>query len=288
MLNAMTFDLEFWNSSEYLKDYSLPQDEDILGSLNPLLDLFNKYDVKTTFFTLGMLAEKYPDLIERLHNEGHEIASHGYTHNLINAFTKEQLNDNIKKSVSIIQGIIKEKPRGFRASHFSLTQETSYTLDILEEQGFKYGSSVFPIKVPIEFLSKRLLYRFEDAPVGIYRPSKTNIMQHDPQGKIIEVPLSVYEKFKCHIPVAGGFYLRVLPFWFLKKAIKDITGKRPAVVYIHAAESNPRIPKIKQISQFEKFVSYYGRGSVLKKLEGLFKSFKFVTVRELLEKQGLI
>lgn len=283
----MTFDLEFWNSSEYLKNYSLPEDY-VLESLNPLLKLFDKYNIKVTFFVLGTLAEKYPGLIEKLYKNGHEIASHGYTHDLLTSFSKEQLTENITKSSNLIKKITKERPLGFRASHFSLTQETSYLLSILEKLKFKYSSNVFPIKIPIEFLNKKLLYRFQDAPVRIYRPSKENIMRHDGNGKIIEVPLSVYQKFNCNIPVAGGFYLRVLPLWFLKKAISDITRERSAVLYIHAAESNPSIPQIKEISLFEKFVSYYGRRTVIKKLEGLFRSFKFGTIRDVLEKQKFI
>lgn len=283
----MTFDLEFWNSSEYLKDYSLPEDY-LLESLNPLLQLFDKYDVKTTFFVLGPLAEKYPELIEKLHRNGHEIASHGYTHDLITSFSKEKATESLIKSCAIIKKLTKEKPLGFRASHFSMTQETAYLYDVLEKLGFKYCSNIFPIKIPVEFLNKRLLYEFQGAPVDIYRPSKNNIMQHDPNGKIIEVPLSVYQKFNCNIPIAGGFYLRVLPLWFLKKAIKETAKKRPVVLYIHATESNQNIPKIKEVSLFEQFVSYYGRKTVLRKLEGIFRSFKFGTVRALLEKQNFI
>jgi hypothetical protein len=125
-----------------------------------------------------------------------------------------------------------------------------------------------------------MLYGVPDAPRGIYRPSFDSITKNDPDGSIIEFPLSVID-LGVTIPISGGFYLRLLPEFFLKKAYHHLNLTRPVLMYIHPHDINKNIPKL-NCSPTSKFISYYGREHSLDKLESLFKEFTFKPVREVL------
>lgn len=271
MINAISIDLEYWWCAEFLTKYLPEKKEDLIAeSLNPLLDLLDKYNIKATFFVLGTVAEKYPHVIEEIYEKGHEIASHAYSHRTLYELGKEEFEEEIRKSLSILR---KYKPIGFRAPSFSINNSTKWALEILEKYGFKYDSSIFPIKT--------MLYGVRNAPLHIYKPSEGDVAKHDPDGKIMEFPLTVF-KFGKNIPIAGGFYFRALPLWFLKWRIKRINRNRPVVIYIHPWETYPRTPRLK-IPLFSRFVTYYGINSALKKFETLLREFEFKPIRELLD-----
>lgn len=203
MINALSIDLEYWWCSEFLTEY-LPEkrDDQFPESVIPLLDLLDKYKTKATFFVLGAVAEHHPDLIEEIYNKGHEIACHAYSHKTLYELGREEFEKEITKSLELIG---KYNPIGFRAPSFSINNETKWAFEILEKYGFKYDSSIFPIKT--------MLYGVPNAPVNMYRPSKKDVSKHDPNGTIVEFPLTVINMGK-NVPIAGGFYLRALPFWF--------------------------------------------------------------------------
>jgi len=270
MLNALSIDLEYWWCSEFLTKYLPEEKEDlIIESVNPLLELLDKYNTRATFFVLGTVAEKYPDLVEEIYRKGHEIASHAYSHKTLYELGKEGFEEEIKKSRNILS---KYNPLGFRAPSFSINNETKWAFEILERYEFRYDSSIFPIKT--------MLYGVPDAPLNIYRPSKNDITKHDPDGKIIEFPMTTV-KFIKNIPIAGGFYLRVLPLWFIKWGIRKVNKNRPALIYIHPWEISSKTPRLK-IPLFSRFVTYYGISSALKKLEELLKEFKFKPIKDVL------
>ncbi|MCD6572939.1 MAG: polysaccharide deacetylase family protein [Thermoplasmata archaeon] len=275
MVNALSIDLEYWWCSEFLKKY-LPEDKNelddlIFDSLYPLLELLDKHNTKATFFVLGMVAEKYPQLIEEIYKKGHEIASHAYSHTTLYELGREGFEEEIKKSINILG---KYKPIGFRAPSFSINNSTKWAFEVLEKYGFKYDSSIFPIRT--------MLYGVPNAPVHIYRPSKNDVTKHDPDGQIIEFPLTIFRCLGKNIPIAGGFYLRVFPLWFLRWGIKRINRNRPVVIYIHPWETYPKIPRLK-VPLFSRFVTYYGINSALKKFETLLKEFEFKPIREVLK-----
>lgn len=270
MKNAFSIDLEYWWCNEFLDRYLPANRKDYFKeSLKPLLDILDKYNTRATFFVLGIVAERYPEVIEDIYSRGHEIACHAYSHQSIDKLGKDGLEEEIKKTLKYIG---KYDPKGFRAPNFSLNKNTTWAFEILEKYGFRYDSSIFPIKT--------MLYGVPDAPIGIYRPSQEDITINNPDGAIIEFPLTVL-KMGINIPVAGGFYLRVLPIWFLKWAIKQVNKTRPAVIYIHPWETYADIPKIKTPS-LSRFIAYHGVGSSLQKIEALLKEFTFSTVREVL------
>lgn len=278
MKNALVIDLEHWYSNEFLTEY-LPSekvDQDV-EAVKPILDLLDKYNVRVTFCVLGTFAERHPELVKYIYDKGHEIQSHAYSHKTLHELGKNAFEEEIKKSVNLLESITGEKPVGFRAPSFSIDNSTKWAFEILEKYGFKYDSSIFPIKT--------MLYGEPKAPVDIYKPSKNDVTKNDPNGNIIEFPMTVL-KLGVNIPLAGGFYLRVLPLWFLVAGIRQINKTRPAIIYIHPWETYPKTPHLK-LPLFSRFVAYYGINSSLSKFESLLKKFDFGSVKEILQTKPL-
>ncbi|AKB43078.1 polysaccharide deacetylase family protein [Methanosarcina vacuolata] len=274
MVNALSVDLEFWYTAELVKKF-VPQkiDDQVVESIEPLLSLMDKYNTKATFFVLGSLAEKYPELIKHIHDKGHEIASHGYSHKTLYDLDKESFDDEIKRSVTILKKITGENPIGFRAPTFSINNSTKWAFEILEKYGFKYDSSIFPIKT--------MLYGEPTAPLHVYKPSKHNVTINDPCGNIIEFPMTV-ARLGMNIPICGGFYFRLFPSYFFYLILKKIKNIRPVVIYIHPWETYIQTPRL-NLPFFSSFITYYNIKSNLSKFEYLLKNFEFTTMRNVLE-----
>jgi polysaccharide deacetylase family protein (PEP-CTERM system associated) len=238
--------------------------------LQPLLDLLDKYDTKATFFVLGSLAEKYPELVAQIHEKGHEIGSHGYCHTNLHELGRAKFEEEIRKSLASIG---KYKPKGYRAPTFSLDNRTRWALPLLEKYGFIYDSSIFPIRTH--------LCGLPEAPLGIYRPANDDITKNDPEGKILEMPMTVVKEMGKNIPISGGFYFRALPLWYLKRGIRKVNKERPAIIYLHPWETYSKTPRI-GMSASSKFITYYGIGNALKKLEILLRENKFGPMKDLL------
>ena len=278
MINALSIDLEPWCSPELVRKYLsgtvVAEKEQLIESLLPILAILSKYETKATFFVLGLVAEKYPEIVREIHERGHEIASHAYSHRTLYELGANQFEAEIKRSVELLESITGEKPIGFRAPSFSIDNATRWAFKILAENGFKYDSSIFPIRT--------MLYGVPGAPLQPYRPSMTDVALEDQEGKIIEFPMTILKLGK-RIPVAGGFYLRVLPLWFLRFAIARVNKTRPAIIYLHPWETHAKTPRLKNLPLFSRFVTYYGINSALRKLEGLLERFKFKPLREFLD-----
>jgi len=274
MINALCVDVEYWFCNEFLTKYLPEEKEDQLTeSVTPILHLLDTYNTKATFFILGTVAEQYPEIVETIFKRGHEIASHAYSHKTLYELGKEGFEEEIKKSIDLLQSITGEMPIGFRAPSFSINQSTSWAFEILKRYGFKYDASIFPIKT--------MLYGVPKAPLYPYRPSIEDITKEDHSNSLVEFPMTVI-RLGVNFPVAGGFYLRVLPFWFLKLAIKRVNKTRPAIIYIHPWETYPGTPRLECLPFFSRFVTYQGKDSALGKFEGLIRDFEFRPLREFL------
>ena len=284
MINALSIDLEPWHAGELLhKRLSGQQDDQIDESTRPVLELLDKYNVRATFFVLGTVAEKYPETVREIHDRGHEIASHGYSHRTLYELGESGFEAEVAKSVKLLEAVTGKKPIGFRAPSFSINNSTAWALRILAENGFVYDSSIFPIKLPVKVMD----YGVPDALTRPYKPSLENVAREDPNGRITEFPLAVI-KLVNNIPVAGGFYLRVLPLWFLKLALREINKTRMAVVYLHPWETYAGTPAVDDTPLFYRFVTRYGIGRALRKLEGLLQKFKFQPICRFLEGAEII
>ena len=274
MINALVIDLEHWHCIELLRNHQIvdPVDQ-VLESVMPILDLLSKYKIKATFAVLGTVAEQHPQLIAEICDHGHEIASHAWSHKTLHELGRDAFEDEILKSISLLESITGEKPIGFRAPSFSLDNSTKWALDILEKYNFEYDASIFPMKT--------ILYGVPGAPLHIYRPDKEDLTREDPDRKIVEFPQTVLD-IGVTIPMSGGFYYRVLPFEFIKYSIHKINRKRPALLYFHPWEMYSPTPRIK-MSLFSSFITYHGINSLYNKFEILLKEFKFDCIKNVIK-----
>lgn len=275
-VNALSIDLEFWWCNEFLTDY-LPCDREdrFRESLRPIFAVLNAFDVKATFFVLGAVAEQYPEVVNEIYRGGHEIACHAYSHKPLYAMNRGEFEDELEKSLELLADY---NPVGFRAPSFSLNNGTKWAIEVLEKYGFQYDSSIFPVRTQ--------LYGVPDAPVGIYRPSRGDVSVHDPDGPIVEFPLSVL-RLGMNIPVSGGFYLRALPEQFLSWGIGKIASRRPANIYVHPHDIYPGPPLLK-VPFMSRLVTYHGVRTSLEKLIMLMTRFSFMPMGALLGGMSLL
>ncbi|HOI57119.1 MULTISPECIES: polysaccharide deacetylase family protein [unclassified Methanoculleus] len=275
-INALSIDLEFWWCNEFLTEY-LPSDrEDMFKeSLRPIFALLGAFNVKATFFVLGAVAEKYPEVVHEVYQSGHEIACHAYSHKPLYSMDQREFEGELKKSLELLADY---NPIGFRAPSFSLNNRTKWALETLEKYDFQYDSSIFPVRTQ--------LYGVPDAPIGIYRPSRDDITVHDPEGSIIEFPLSIV-KLGINIPISGGFYLRALPKEFLSWGVSRVASKRPANIYFHPHDLYPGPPPL-EVPFVSRFITYHGVHTALGKLIVLMMKFTFMPIGTLLDELSLL
>lgn len=272
MKNALSFDLEFWYSGEPYSNFVNKNIKDhIEEDIYPILRLLNKHKTKATFFVLGAVAEKYPKLIRKIYEDGHEISSHGYSHKKLYYFNKEIFEQEIKKSVDLLKSITNQSPIGFRAPHFSLNNSTSWALSILIKYGFKYDSSVIPIKSHLHGAS--------NPPQIPYKPSMEDITKVDENSKIWEIPMSTINIIK-KIPFSNGPYFRLFPYGLLKLVLIKNNKIRSVVFCVHPWEFNSSIDRL-NISLPLYILSYYGIKFALKKMDRFLKEFEFAPLKNI-------
>ena len=261
----MSVDVESWVQRPV---FGIPLEEQtkeldgghVLRSTAIVLERFRKHGTKATFFVLGTVAEWYPELIEEIKNDGHEIGIHGYTHNRLHHHTKESFDEEIKKTISILNSMGIE-PRGYRAPSFSTAE---FLYDVLRENGLSYDSSIIPVKTPL------------------YDGTSFDCYPFITDRGILEIPCSVLKISKLRIP-AGGFYLRLfgsrMNYFFLKKIEKRYGI---AVMYFHPWEildipDNISLANGKQIKLpfLKKHFAYY-KIPMLKKVEYLLEKMNFI------------
>jgi len=280
----MQIDVEDWFCDLETNEWDKKESR-VVKSTERILELLKKTNNKATFFILGYVAEKFPALVKKIEKEGHEIASHGYCHKRIDEQTPEEFEDDLKKSIKILEKITKDKIKGYRAPQFTITKKTLWALDVIKKLGLKYDSSIFPVKTP--------LYGIEDAPLYPYKTKTRN-------GELLEIPLSIYKMpiLKKNIPIAGGFYLRFFPSFFISHAVKKINNSgNSAVLYIHPWDLDFGKPKLKPKSlrkyySFDasdkslKWFHYYGLKKAERKFERLLNGFKFTSTEDWINKNS--
>jgi polysaccharide deacetylase family protein (PEP-CTERM system associated) len=222
MLNALTIDVEDWRQLMHrrIAGEVIHPDPAVIAETDWILNVLSQNNTLATFFALGSVASAFPDLIRRIDDAGHEIASHGFSHTLVYLQTPEQFRNDTKRAKELLESIIGKPLHGYRAAEFSITRRSWWALDILAEEGFLYDSSIFPI------VGRR--YGVPDSPLGAH-PIRTS------QGNcILEFPLAAVEWHKRRWPVGGGGYFRLLPYRLTKAAIRHVNQQgRPAIVYFH-------------------------------------------------------
>jgi peptidoglycan-N-acetylglucosamine deacetylase len=266
--NIMTVDLEDYYCDLPFSTWDKYKSK-ITGPVKILLDLFEKYDAYATFFTVGYVAERHPELIEEIKSKGHEIASHGYAHLDLRKTNNARFEADLVKSLDVLRKISGEKVLGFRAPFFSINRKNFWVFDVMKKY-LRYDSSVFPV---------RPHYGLPEAPRSIYRMSDKDPLKEDIDSKFIELPMTTLRLPGIgNLPVAGGFYMRVLPFQLLRTAIKKFNkGGSPAVFYIHPGELDQSFPHTQGPWYYQ-----LGMKGAEKKFTSILREFTFTSVREVL------
>ncbi len=271
MKNIFTLDVEDWY---HTLDFNIPVKEwpgfedRIKWGLYKLLDILTSYGVKATFFILGWIARNHPEIVKDIFSSGHEIGSHGMYHRMVNTQTREEFREDAALSKSILQEITGRKVIMYRASSWSINESMPWALEILEEEGYEYDSSMQPFKTPLSGSG--------GIPLHPFRPVVNGRAMN-----IIEVPSSVIRICRINMPFSGGFYFRALPGFVISRALSFINRDRPGMLYLHPWEFDAGQPRIKA-PLHRKFIHYHNIRSNMNKLEYILKRHRFHTLSEVL------
>lgn len=274
--NAFTIDVEdYYHVSALAESIRVDEWENwpsrVIRNTTLILDLLDDFGVKGTFFVLGWEAERRPELIKEIYSRGHEIASHGYSHQLIYNQSPDVFRQETQRSKEILEEIINDEVVGYRAASYSITHKSLWALDVLAELGFKYDSSIFPVQHD--------RYGIADADTQPHEIELEN-------GKsIVEFPLSTSSFFGKRLPIAGGGYFRIFPYWFFKRHFSKATANAEAVFYLHPWEVDPDQPKV-SASRLSTFRHYRNLHKTESRLKDLLGSFPFTTMRDVLISKG--
>ena len=278
-LAAFSFDIEDWHHSELnpVPD-ARPEESIVQRGTEAILDLLARHGWRSTFFVLGEVGRDHPDLVRRMVREGHELACHGMSHRPLWRANPETFRGELREFRAAVEAVLGLFPvTGFRAPTFSIDRSNPWALDVLREEGYRYDSSIFPMKVK--------MYGSPGAPVGIYRPSRSDLRRHDPGGTLVEFPVAIAELQGIRFPVGGGFYLPALPMPLFRAGLDFILGHRPFVLYLHPREIAPEARR-SPLDPVNGFITYVNLHTVMAKLEHLFERYAWTTMRDILEREG--
>jgi polysaccharide deacetylase family protein (PEP-CTERM system associated) len=277
MLNALSVDVEDYFQVEAFSSCISPHDWDsftprVERNVARILDLFERHGVKATFFILGWVAQRFPQMIRRIADAGHEIGCHGYSHQNIMRQSKEEFRKDVREARNTLMDEIQKEVTCYRAPSFSITKRTLWAVDTLAEEGFTLDSSIFPIRHD--------LYGIPEAPRYPYFHS--TLIGHS----LLEFPPSTIRIGNYNLGVGGGGYLRLFPYCFSRRAIRHINDaeRQPAMVYFHPWELDPDQPRIS--AKLRSQLRHYTNLNVMEnKIEQLLQDFRFTTVTETVAQQ---
>lgn len=270
MKNALTIDVEDWYmTSDFSFDVATwgNYEDRVVGNTMRLLELFAHYGVKGTFFVLGCVAEQFPHLVEEIARNGHEIASHGGWHQMINKMSLDEFREDIRFSKKVLEEISGQKVELYRAPSWSITPDRYDALRILAEEGFTCDSSLQPFRTPLSGVAGSPLEPF------------IQVLDQEPL-ELLEFPPTVLKKAGVTMPFCGGFYLRALPYPVLAWALRQVNRTRNGLIYVHPWEIDTEQPRL-EASAVVRFVHYYNLNTTWGKLERLLQEFSFTTLGEI-------
>lgn len=270
IINAMSVDVEDYFQVSAFESVIDRADWDRLecrveSNTRNAMALFAEADVKATFFVLGWVADRYPGLVREIVDNGHELASHGYSHRRITMLDRERFRDEIKTSKKILEDIGSVEVKGYRAPSYSIVESTLWAHEILLEEGYLYSSSVYPIKHD--------LYGIPDAPRFRYEV---------PELGLTEIPVSTTTIYGQNVPCGGGGYFRLFPYPVSRWAIERVNRieRQPCNFYFHPWELDPEQPRQKQVSIKTNFRHYLNLKRMKPRLQSLLKDFEWGTMAE--------
>lgn len=276
MLNALSVDVEDWFQVGAFENVISRAEWDRLShrverNSDAVLDLFDKAGVKATFFTLGWVAERYPELIRRIADAGHEIASHGWDHKRVFTLKPGEFRSDLAMARAVLEEASGQRVTGYRAPSFSIDARTPWAHEVLADEGYTYSSSVAPIVHDH--------YGWPEAPRFAFNPLG--------DAELIELPVTTARLGNRTIAAGGGGFFRLLPYKFSSWAIRQVNRdeERPAIFYFHPWEIDPDQPRVENAPLKSK-VRHYSRLSAMRgKLEKLLKDFEWGRVDHVVERQ---
>ncbi len=268
--NAMTVDVEDYFQVSAFEQCIPRSDWDKLPhrvekNTSRILDLFAKYNIKSTFFVLGWVAERYPDIVKRIITEGHELASHGYGHQRATLQSREEFRDDIVKAKKILEDLSGVQVTGYRAPSYSISKNNLWAHDELYAAGYLYSSSVYPVKHD--------LYGIPDAPRFAYKT----------ECGLLEVPVTTVKLFNKNLPAGGGGFFRLYPYTLSRWNIQQVNkkDKQTAIFYFHPWEIDPDQPRQNKASLKSRFRHYLNLQRTEARLTRLVQDFQWTRMDEL-------
>lgn len=270
MKNAMTIDVEDYFQVSAFENLVKRQDWEAITprvekNTRLLLEKFSEHGIKSTFFTLGWVAEKFPELVREIVEQGHELASHGTLHQRASDQDRKTFKADVGDAKRLLEDISGVEVVGYRAPSFSFTKDNEWVYDVLAEEGYKYSSSVYPVEHDH--------YGIPDAPR----------FQYSTRSGVIEIPLSTLPMMGKNIPISGGGYFRLYPYFLTRWAIAKFVGteRQPYIFYLHPWEMDPSQPRMSNASFKSRFRHYLNLNKVDRRLTGLLRDFEWSSMADI-------
>ena len=264
LVNALTIDVEDYFQVSAFAPYIQRADWDarecrVERNVGRILDMLAAQKTQATFFTLGWIAQRYPHLVRRIADEGHEVASHGYGHERVSDLTPEAFAHDIRTAKHLLEDIAGVAVTGYRAPSFSIGQGNLWALDVLQQEGYRYSSSIYP--------NQHDHYGMPDAPRFAHR------IRPD----LIEVPPTTLRMFNRNLPSSGGGYFRLFPYalsrWMLRQVNQN--DQQPAIFYFHPWEIDAAQPRVAGIDARTRFRHYVNIPRMEQRLQRLLQDFQW-------------
>ncbi len=278
VVNGMSVDVEDWFQVGAFENVISRDDWDSIScrvesNIDRILDLFEEVGIKSTFFTLGWMAERHPIMIRRIADKGHELASHGYDHARVFTLERESFAQDIAKARKLIEDASGQQVSGYRAPSFSIDKRNPWAFEVLAEHGYTYSSSVAPVAHDH--------YGWPEAPRFAFNPI--------PGSPLVEIPVTTAILGSRRVAAGGGGFFRVLPYGFSRWAIRQVNVEdaRPAMFYFHPWEVDPDQPRVPDAPMRSKFRHYTNLKHMAGKLGRLTKEFQWGRCDEIARREAL-
>jgi polysaccharide deacetylase family protein (PEP-CTERM system associated) len=276
--NGLSVDVEDYFHAEAIaahfgRDNWQAMESRVVQNTHRVLDLLGEHHTRATFFVLGWVADRFPNLVREIHARGHEIGCHSYWHRLIYKLTPDEFREDTRRAKDTIESSTGSKVIGYRAPSFSVTKDSLWALEILSEMGFQYDSSIFPIRHD--------LYGMPD------HSRFPCVHKTGTQDQILELPISTWRIGDLNLPFGGGGYLRILPLAYTRLAFRRLNNseQQPAIVYFHPWEIDPEQPRL-TVPLRSRFRHYTNLSRMRKRVSSLLQNYEFVPLCELLHQIG--
>ncbi len=265
-VNAMTVDVEDWFQVQAFAGSIDRADWDTLprrveANTDRFLAMFAAAGVRATFFTLGWVADRHPELVRRIVAGGHELASHGYAHRLAHEQTPAEFRADVGRARRLLEDVGGAHVRGYRAPTFSINASNPWAFEVLADEGYAYSSSIYPIRHD--------LYGMPDAPRGPHRVAG---------GRLLEIPMTTVRVAGRSLPCAGGGYFRLLPYAVFRAGLRRAGKEQPGMFYTHPWEIDPGQPRNTAAPRMARFRHYVNIGRTERRIERLLRDFAWSRV----------